>query len=231
MTADSFAEVVRHLVAGGIGERPLHQVVGVTCARLLKTPDTGLLLMDAAGAPLALQASTPMMDVVEELELALGVGPCLDAFNCRRPVAEPDIALEAPPRWLGFHAPALDAGVRGVFAFPLVVDGASIGSLNLCRPEPGPFTTQQHDDAVLLAALVAQIVLALYGDELDGVIDLDRLISHQAVVHQATGMLGAQLEVPMAVALAILRARAFADDRPIARVATDVVLRRLRFEP
>jgi GAF domain-containing protein len=231
MTADSFAEVVRHLVAGGIGERPLHQVVGLTCARLLKTPDTGLLLMDAAGMPLALEASTPMMDVVEDLELALGVGPCLDAFSYRRPVAEPDIADEAPPRWLGFHAPALDAGVRGVFAFPLLVDGASIGSLNICRTEPGSLTARQHDDAVLLAALVAQIVLALYGDELDGAVELDRLIGHQAVVHQATGMLGAQLEVPMAVALAILRARAFADDRPIAHVATDVVLRRLRFEP
>ena len=44
-------------------------------------------------------------------------------------------------------------------------------------------------------------------------------------------MLGAQLDVPMAVGLAILRARAFSDDRPLADVAIDVVLRRLRFDP
>ena len=58
---------------------------------------------------------------------------------------------------------------------------------------------------MMLTAVVAQIVLVLYGDDLDGAVELDRLIDHQAVVHQATGMLGAQLDVPMAVALAMLR--------------------------
>jgi GAF domain-containing protein len=228
---DGFANVVRQLVVGGIGKRPLHEVVGVTCAGLLDTPHTGLLLMDATGRPLALEASTAMMDTVEDLELTLGVGPCLDAYSDRRPISEPDLAAVAPPRWLGFHAPALDAGVRGVFAFPLLVEGAPIGSLNLGRAEPGALTVRQHGDAVLLAAVVAQVVLALQGGQLDGAIELDRLIGHHAVVHQATGMLGAQLEVPMPVALAMLRARAFADDRPVADVATEVVLRRLRFGP
>jgi hypothetical protein len=63
VTADSFTEVVNRLVAGGIGKRPLHEVLGVTCAGLLETPDTGLLLTDAGGTLLALEASTPMMDV------------------------------------------------------------------------------------------------------------------------------------------------------------------------
>ena len=231
MTADGFAEVVNSLVAGGIGKRPLHEVVGVTCAGLLETPDTGLLLVDAGGTLLALEASTPMMDVVEDLELTLGVGPCIDAFSDGRSVAQPDLAREAPSRWLGFDAPALAAGARSVFAFPLLVEGASIGSLNLCRSEPGSLTARQHSDAVMLTAVVAQIVLVLYGDDLDGAVELDRLIAHQAVVHQATGMLGAQLDVPMAVALAMLRARAFSDERPIADVAMEIVLRRLRFDP
>ena len=73
----------------------------MTCAGLLETPDTGLLLMDAAGLSLALEASTPMMDVVEDFELTLGVGPCIDAFSHRRPVAEPDIAHEAPSALVG----------------------------------------------------------------------------------------------------------------------------------
>ena len=187
--------------------------------------------MDAGGTLLALEASTPMMDVVEDLELTLGVGPCIDAFSDGRSVAQPDLAREAPSRWLGFDAPALAAGARSVFAFPLLVEGASIGSLNLCRSEPGSLTARQHSDAVMLTAVVAQIVLVLYGDDLDGAVELDRLIDHQAVVHQATGMLGAQLDVPMAVALAMLRARAFSDERPIADVAMEIVLRRLRFDP
>jgi len=49
------------------------------------------------------------------------------------------------------------------------------------------------------------------------------------VVHQAAGMVSAQLEASVGEALIRLRAHAFALDRPLAAVAEDVVARRLRF--
>jgi AmiR/NasT family two-component response regulator len=49
-------------------------------------------------------------------------------------------------------------------------------------------------------------------------------------VHQATGMIAAQLNVGVAEALVRLRANAFATDRPIDQVATEVVTGRRRFE-
>jgi hypothetical protein len=50
------------------------------------------------------------------------------------------------------------------------------------------------------------------------------------VVHQASGMVAAQIEVSVAEALIRLRAHAFANDRRLADVAADVVARRLRIE-
>jgi hypothetical protein len=50
------------------------------------------------------------------------------------------------------------------------------------------------------------------------------------VVHQASGMVAAQLEVSVAQALIRLRAYAFGNDRPLTEVAKDVVARRLRFD-
>ena len=50
------------------------------------------------------------------------------------------------------------------------------------------------------------------------------------VVHQAAGMVSAQLDVSVAEALIRLRAHAFANDRPLTDVAQDVVARRLRFQ-
>jgi hypothetical protein len=44
-------------------------------------------------------------------------------------------------------------------------------------------------------------------------------------------MISAQLDVAMEDAFARLRARAFADQRPLAELAADVVYRRLRFDP
>lgn len=57
-----------------------------------------------------------------------------------------------------------------------------------------------------------------------------RAATYRAEVHQATGMVSVQLGVSLAEALVRLRARAYADGRPIAQVAADVVGRRLRFE-
>jgi hypothetical protein len=50
------------------------------------------------------------------------------------------------------------------------------------------------------------------------------------VVHQASGMVAAQLEVSVGQALVRLRAYAFGNDRHLTEVAKDVVGRKLRFD-
>ena len=57
---------------------------------------------------------------------------------------------------------------------------------------------------------------------------LDESVAHRAEVHQASGMVAVQLGVSVGDALARLRAHAFAEGRPLAAVAEDVVSRRLR---
>ena len=54
--------------------------------------------------------------------------------------------------------------------------------------------------------------------------------THRAVVHQAAGMIAAQLGVGLVEAIARLRARAFGTDSSIYDLSFDVVERRLRFE-
>jgi hypothetical protein len=50
------------------------------------------------------------------------------------------------------------------------------------------------------------------------------------VIHQATGMIAAQLDDTVANALARLRAAAFASGRSMYDLAHDVVARRVRFD-
>ena len=61
--------------------------------------------------------------------------------------------------------------------------------------------------------------------------ELDEVAARYTHVHQATGMVAAQLGVPVAGALARLRAEAWASRRRLAEVAEDVVEGRMRFEP
>jgi hypothetical protein len=50
------------------------------------------------------------------------------------------------------------------------------------------------------------------------------------VVHQAVGRVSVQARVPVDDAMALLRAHAFAHDRTLSEVATDVLAGRLRFD-
>ena len=232
MTGDRLAVVVRDLAANGIGRRQLPVAVGATCATLLDVEHSGLLLADDDGNLTALATTTPMMAVVEDLEVTLGAGPCIEAYQRGRPVEETDLAGADPSRVA--RLPHARAGGRcaGGVRLPLAGRGrVPIGSLNLARPEPGSLTADKHVDAVALAGVVAQLFVTLPLDTERGAVELDDLLRHRAIVHQATGMAGAQLDVTMAVGLAVLRARAFAEDQALEEVAADVVEQRRPLRP
>ena len=145
---------------------------------------------------------------------------------------EPDLAEPVKPRWLAFTGPAVEAGVRAVFGFPLHVGAVRLGALNLYRDRPGPLTDEQHADALVMADVAAQAVLVLQANAPPGQLAaaLEASADFQYVVHQASGMVAAQLDVSVAEALIRLRAYAFGNGRPLAEVAHDVVARTLRFD-
>jgi len=162
----------------------------------------------------------------------LGEGPCVDAYNEDRPVLEPDLADAATPRWLAFTGPALDAGVRAVFGFPLQVGAVRLGALNLYSARSGPLTDDQHADALLMAGIVAHALMLIQADAPAGQVasELEANADFQYVVHQASGMVAAQLDVTVGQALIRLRAYAFGNGRALSDVAREVVGRRLRFD-
>jgi hypothetical protein len=89
----------------------------------------------------------------------------------------------------------------------------------------------QYADGVVLAGVAARAVLGMQADATPGMLgaELEAGSDFRFVVHQASGMVSAQLEVTVGEALARMRAFAFAHDHPLAKVAEDVVARRLRF--
>ena len=170
--------------------------------------------------------------LIEQLQYELGEGPCVDAYNQDRPVLEPDLADPVSPRWPAFTGPAVEAGARAVFGFPLQVGAVRLGALNLYSDAPGPMTDDDHSDALLMADIAAQALLLFQAGAAEGTVgtELEANANFQYVVHQASGMVAAQLDVPVGQALLRLRAHAFGNDRALTDVARDVVERRLRFD-
>ena len=83
-----------------------------------------------------------------------------------------------------------------------------------------------------MAGIAAQVVLVMQAGAPAGQVasELEAGADFQYVVHQASGMVAAQLDVSVAVALIRLRAYAFGNDRTLVDVARDVVARELRFD-
>jgi hypothetical protein len=134
-------------------------------------------------------------------------------------------------RWPVFAgALAERAEVGALFALPLQWGVLNLGVLDLYRVAPGVLAEAQLRDVVAAADTAALMLLGLRTDpgETDGSW-LDQAVGSRAEIHQATGMVLAQLGVSTADALARLRAYAFVHDRLLIDVARDVVARRLRF--
>jgi GAF domain-containing protein len=203
------------------------------CAEVTGMTGAGIMLMSGDVAQGSLCTTNDVSARIEELQFELGEGPCVDAFHQDRPVLEPDLAAPRTPRWVAFSGPAVEAGARAIFGFPLQVGAVRIGALNLYCDRPGPLSDEQHADALVVADIAAQAILVMQANAPPGKLaeELQAGANFQYVVHQAAGMVSAQLDTSVGQALVRLRAFAFGNDRPLRDVAAEVVSRTLRFDP
>jgi hypothetical protein len=200
------------------------EIVGVNGA--------GVMLMSGDIPSGSLCTTNEVSHLIEDLQYSLGEGPCVDAYHQDRVVAEPDLADPVTRRWAAFSPPALEAGVRGLFGFPMRVGKARLGALNLYRDRPGLLSDEQHADALVLADVAARWVLeAQAGAPPETMAEvLEVGADFHFAVHNAAGMVSARLGISLTEALIRLRAYSFGHDRLLRDVAEDVVARRLRLD-
>jgi hypothetical protein len=191
-----------------------------------------LILMSGAESASLLAGAGRHASTITGLQMELGEGPCLQAHASGIPVFMPDLTAENANRWPTFAAAALAVGVQAEFSLPLTGGLGGIGTLDLCRDRPGMLSDEHLADALVTADIARDAVLYqpyAPGDpgmtELLATVGTDRI-----VIHQATGMIAAQLDDTVANALARLRAAAFASGRSMYDIAQDVVERRVRFD-
>lgn len=200
-------------------------------ARALPATGVGVCLMSPAGAHVTAAASDDASAVLEDLQLTLGEGPCLDAYAAGRPVLEPDLAAATGGRWLGYGPAALEQGVRAVFAFPLMAGTSALGAIDVYQDRVGPLSTEAVDRALGFAEVASTDLLAAQqraGDE-GAAAEPDALDSGY-IIYQAQGMVMVHLGTDLDDAMSRLRAYAFATGHPLSTVAEGIVTRRLVLE-
>jgi hypothetical protein len=177
-----------------------------------------------------LSASDPQAARLDEVQFDLGEGPCWDAMTTARPVLTPDVRTQSPRRWPAF-ARAIDSDeLAAIFAFPLVIGPLQIGAVDLYSKRPTELTPTQSRQASEMAGAVSRQVLrqALMRIGSDGSDEKVNAYSRR-VIHQATGMVLSQLDVPIDDARLVIEGHAFASNRTMMDVATDIVNGELNF--
>ncbi|MDQ3765550.1 MAG: ANTAR domain-containing protein [Actinomycetota bacterium] len=176
----------------------------------------------------------PVSRELEELQLTVGEGPSLEVLAGGPAMLVGDLdSVKQQARWPLFAPQAVEAGGRALVVLPLRIGAIRAGVFVLASDRPGQLPAEDLAEAYVFAEFALRLVL----DEQTG-IDfqdsypaLDWLSDSRPEIHQATGMISVQLGVRIEEAFSRLRARAFTESRPLSELATDVVARRLRFDP
>ncbi|HYT39893.1 MAG TPA: GAF domain-containing protein, partial [Acidimicrobiia bacterium] len=132
MPRDRLVRILAKLSPGGPDEPDAARLCEV-CADVAGMSGAGIMLMTERTPQGSVCSSNPVSALIEELQYTLGEGPCVDAYRLDRPVIEPDLGVPGTPRWFAFTPPAVAAGARAVFGFPLQVGAVRLGALNLYR--------------------------------------------------------------------------------------------------
>ncbi|MEH0550916.1 GAF and ANTAR domain-containing protein [Streptomyces sp. B21-101] len=201
---------------------------------------------DRASHPLC--STDSVSQQLEELQLTLGEGPCVDAFVLGSSVLCPDLlAAELQQKWTVFADAALEAGARAVFAFPLQTGAVGSGVLDLYSSSSVELDADEVADAMAFADTATLLLLDarisetgvpsdtgasgtdVADTDLRDAASFDDLGGSRAEIDQATGILTVQLGIGVEEAFIRLRAHAYARGTRISVVAADVVAHRLRF--
>ena len=120
----------------------------------------GLTVMTRADSGRVVCVTDDVSARVEELQVTLGEGPCVDAYASRAPVLTPDLrGQQALRRWPAFAPAAKEVGAAAVYAFPLQMGAVRLGVMDLYHREPRSLASDELRDALVLADTATMLLL------------------------------------------------------------------------
>ncbi|GAA0250743.1 GAF domain-containing protein [Saccharothrix mutabilis subsp. mutabilis] len=210
----------------GIAQRHVCAVAG----KVLDAEDVVVyhLTTDGRCEPAALTG--PGADRLSEAEITLGEGPALEALDTECPVLARDLtSRDGLARWPVFAPFAVSCGAGTVSAFPVVMGAVVVGCLEVFHRGPVEPGSELVVDGLLLADAALRVFVGS-GPTVPGVDPaVDAMEARWVAVHQATGVVAAQLGASPSTAFVRMRAHAYLTGTRLADVAADVLARKLVF--
>ncbi|MEU6389644.1 GAF and ANTAR domain-containing protein [Streptomyces sp. NPDC046939] len=194
---------------------------------LVGVRSVGVTVLDGHGRVDYLTASDEVCRRLEEAQVELGEGPCLDSVRSGRVLDPVNLRTEGPggERWPRFMPRARAAGYTSVASVPLRVSGATVGAVNLLHA--GPRRVSGVDlQLVQILADTAGARLHQRQTEIargDVIAQLETALDSRIVIEQAKGILASRLGTDVQDAFLRLRAHARSRQQKLTELARLVV--------
>lgn len=199
-----------------------------TATHFTPAAEAGVVLVGPGGRLHVVGSTSERTSDVEEAELGIEEGPCLDSYRSGEIVETPDMA-ERADRWPTFVPVALQRGFRAGYAVPLMLRGERLGALNLFFDRVGALTDLDAAVAQALAdfATIGIVQHRALRAHADRAAQLQHALDSRIVIEQAKGALSYQRGVSIDEAFRLLRQQARSANIRLHDVAEQIVARRL----
>lgn len=161
--------------------------------------------------------------LLDQIEQALGKGPCVEALEVRRPVLLDDVTTDTS--WPEYSHALAAHGRRSALGVPMDLGETSEAVLNFFAPTPGLFT----EDVIAVASGFADVAgstlrLAIRIESVERLnADLKAAMSSRTVIDMACGVIMSQNGCGHEQAFAILKQASSHRNEKIRAVAAEII--------
>lgn len=200
----------------------LDEICRISVRAVPEAAGASLTALSESG-PGAVASSDEWAKSLDEMQYVEHEGPCLDAARTGLVFRVRDLATDA--RWPSYAPRAAQQGARSMVSIPTMLEGKTMGALDVYSRQPDAFDAQAVSLVGIVAAhagLASQVASTLFRhrDLSEGLRDA---MASRAVIEQAKGMLMAQQTCSADAAFELLVNASQRENRKLRDVAHGLV--------
>jgi transcriptional regulator with GAF, ATPase, and Fis domain len=209
------------LIYAGADAGSIHQALVDASTRLVEGCDRASLLVRTRDRFVTAAATDGVARRIDQIELEVGEGPCLDAVLDEAYQHDADLTTATTP-WPRFTERIVaETPVRSAIGYRLLLDGDKVGALNLFSDTPGGLTERSADTGAVIASFASVALMAIRARE--EAATLRQGLQSNREIGKAVGLLMSAHRISGEVAFNLLRTTSQELNMKLSQVAHQVV--------
>ncbi|WP_286960262.1 MULTISPECIES: GAF and ANTAR domain-containing protein [Arsenicicoccus] len=211
---------LNEIVHSGATTQDVYDAIVHATVELVDGCDRAAILLRDRERLTSVAATDPIAKGIDELEVSIGDGPCLDAILDEAVQFDPD--LSTPTAWPELAARVVaDTPVRGMIGCRLLIDGTKVGALDLFSDTPGALTQRSVDQSAILASLASVAIMTVRAR--GEAANLTKALDNSRAIGKAVGLIMAARKIDDEQAFQVLRRTSQELNLKLSLVAEEIV--------